>query len=419
MILRPLHCALALLALVAGGCSSNSQVANLDFVYVGAANTALRKDLAARSESLVMLKVGDRLEVLEARRRLLHVRTADGATGWVDGNLLLTGDEMAGLEHLREQASKLPSQGKATVGDPLNVHTAPNRLSPVLVQVGEEAQLDVIGHRVAPRTGTISEVARLAMAKPPKATLRTRPKKPPLLPPPAAPAPPRNWLELSRPRIKDLPESDQKALLQPALPIEDWNLVRTSSGEVGWVLGRMLYFELPDNIARFAQGENITAYLPLGSSGSAHPTLVWTTRQRIPGPLDFDTVRVSVWNEAKHHYNPPLMERGIAGFYPLESAVLDQGGEGFSVVARESSKLGPRAPNVPSLPNREDSKLIRRTYVVERVAKSSRLRLVDRGDVMTAKSAMQDGYDAITEYPRDSTGWKAKWEHWTGQAKKQ
>ena len=43
------------------------------------------------------MKHGERLEILERRRRFAKVRTAEGKQGWTDGRMLLTPPQMARL----------------------------------------------------------------------------------------------------------------------------------------------------------------------------------------------------------------------------------------------------------------------------------------------------------------------------------
>ena len=95
------------------------------------------------------------------RRRFIKVRTADDKEGWVDGYALLTTQQMDDLRTLAERAQQLPSQGMASVYDVLNMHTEPSRQSPSFYQIPEKGQVDIIGHRVAPRgrTATVPAVA--------------------------------------------------------------------------------------------------------------------------------------------------------------------------------------------------------------------------------------------------------------------
>src|SRR5262249_2536722 len=100
------------------------------FAYVGPSSLNLRKDLGPRASVADTAKHGEKLEVLEVRRRFARVRTPRGTEGWADATQLLSQRQMDDLDRLAKAAANLPSQGKATVFDTLNVHTGPNRPSP-------------------------------------------------------------------------------------------------------------------------------------------------------------------------------------------------------------------------------------------------------------------------------------------------
>jgi hypothetical protein len=93
----------------------------------------------------------ERLEILERRRRFAKVRTAEetGLDGWPYAPPARR--QMARLRKVAARAARLPSQGKASPFDLLNVHTDPNRQSPSFYQVGEDEVVDVIGGMPAPR----------------------------------------------------------------------------------------------------------------------------------------------------------------------------------------------------------------------------------------------------------------------------
>ncbi len=97
---------------------------------------------------------------------------------------------------------------------------------------------------------------------------------------PKPPPPPPNWQELSRPRASDLPGYAPPA--PKTVGLDDWSLVRTKDGKVGWVLSRMLTMSIPDEVAQYAEGHRITAYLPLGDVKDKEKSEVkhnwmWTT----------------------------------------------------------------------------------------------------------------------------------------------
>ena len=303
----------------------------------------LRKDLASKSPTVAAVKHGDKLDVLELRRRFIKVRTAQGIEGWTDSNLLLTDQQMDDLRHLAAGASKLSSQGKATPFDVLNMHSAPARQSPSFFQIAENETVDVIGHRLASHSAAPEPVylpapARRSVPKKPKAKESRSSQAPPM---PAAPALPRNWQDLSKPRAANLPGNAPAPVASSAPQFDDWNLIRTRDGKVGWVLARMLTMSIPDEVAQYAEGHRITAYLPLGevkdkeNRQSKHNWL-WTTSSAGQHPFEFDSFRVFVWSTKRHHYETAYIERNVQGFYPVEAAPLPgQEEKAFSVVLRE------------------------------------------------------------------------------------
>jgi len=342
----------AVLFLALAACTSHPpQQPSSGVAYVGPLTLNLRKDLASKSPTVAAVKHGEKLDVIELRRRFIKVRTSQGVEGWTDSNLLLTDQQMDDLRHLADQASKLSSQGKATPFDTLNMHSAPARQSPSFFQIAENESVDVIGHRLTPHSAPAESVHLPAPVKRsiPKKPKSTRPAQAP--PMPAPPLPPRNWQDLSKPHATSIPGSAQAAPAAAAPQFDDWNLIRTRDGKVGWVLARMLTMSIPDEVAQYAEGHRITAYLPLGEvkdkedKQSKHNWL-WTTSSAGQHPYEFDSFRVFVWSTKRHHYETAYIERNVQGFYPVEAAPLaGQEEKAFSVVLRE-----------------KDGKLYKRTY---------------------------------------------------------
>ena len=156
------------------GCTSKQpEEASLGVAYVGPAKLVLRTDLTVRSPERITVSHGDRVDILEVRRKFVRVRTAEGTQGWTDANTLMTSDQIADLAHLGEAAQKLPSQGLAKVFDQLNVHTEAARQSPSFFQIAENGSVDVVGHRVAPRN---QPTAKVALTPPPPPRAAKKPK---------------------------------------------------------------------------------------------------------------------------------------------------------------------------------------------------------------------------------------------------
>jgi hypothetical protein len=305
--------------------------------YAGPTTLNLRKDLASKSAAVGSVKHGEKLDVLETRRRFIKVRTAQGIEGWTDANLLLTPQQMDDLRRLADSAAKLPSQGVATVFDALNMHAEANRQSPSFFQIPEAGLVEVIGHRVAPRISPAAQlVAPVRRTVPSKKKSKETKRIGP--PPPMPPTPPQNWPDLSRPRASDL--AGYRAPDPKPVPLDDWNLVRTKDGKVGWVLSRMLNMSIPDEVAQYAEGHRITAYLPLGDVKDKEKSVtqhnwLWTTVSG-QSPYEFDSFRVFVWSTRRHHYETAYIERNVKGYYPVETHdVPGQDEKSFSLVLQD------------------------------------------------------------------------------------
>jgi hypothetical protein len=318
--------------------------------FAGPATLNLRKELASKSATIGTARHGDKLDVLEMRRRFIKVRTAEGVVGWTDSNLLLSPQQMDDLRRLAETAARLPSQGSATAFDVLNIHAEPSRQSPSFFQIPESGVVEVIAHRLTPRVTPQPPVPVRRSTVP----RRTRDKETKrafalLMPPP--PSVPAEWLQLSRPRSSDLPGYVPPAERAAGVPVDDWNMVRTKDGKVGWVLARMLMMSIPDEVAQYAEGHRITAYLPLGDVKEKGGTEVkhnwlWTTVSTGQLPYEFDSFRVFVYSIRRHHYETAYIERNVKGYYPVETE--DRPGEdekAFSLVLQD-----------------KDGKLYKRTY---------------------------------------------------------
>jgi SH3-like domain-containing protein len=306
-----------------------SQMPVIGLAYVGPVSLNLRQDIAAKSPGVTEVKHADRLEIIDVRRRLVRVRTVNGAEGWVDANLLLSAQQMDELRRLAEDSQKMPSQGAATVFEALNMHTEPNRSSPSFHQIPEGGAVEVLAHRTAPRGAARPRGAALVKAAAPsKGTKQKAPKKAAayLLPPPPPPAPPADLEKISRPRASDLPGFTPPDT--PPVSLDDWDLVRTKDGTVGWVLARMLYMAIPDDVAQYAEGKRITAYLALGDvrdGDEVKHNWLWTTAATDLKAAEFDSFRVFVWSKSRHRYETAFIERNLTGFYPVELADVTAG----------------------------------------------------------------------------------------------
>jgi len=292
--------------------------------YAGPETLNLRKDIDPRAPVAAVVHHGDRLEITGRRRRWYKVRTPKGAEGWTDDSGLLDTNQMKRLADMAKETAGLPSQGVATTFDTLRVHAEPNRRAISFVQVHEGEKFDVISHRVAPR-GPLPRRQLIPPKPRPERKAKGKEKRSslPPPPPPAAPAPPVDWLALSKERTA-APEENLPPVAQ-----DDWTLIRTHSGQSGWVLTSRIYMAIPDEVAQYAEGHRITSYFSLGKIQDGEESKdiwLWTTADTLGEDHDFDGYRVFVWSLRHHRYETAYIQRRIRGFFP----VLARQGE-FSV----------------------------------------------------------------------------------------
>jgi hypothetical protein len=259
----------------------------------------LRADLPRTSSVTAKVKRGEHVEIVGRRRRFVRVRTADGREGWTEQNQLLTPEMARQIEQVSKQAAQTSSLGVYRARDLLNVHLEPYRWSPSIEQLKEEEQVNLLGRRVVDR-----------------------------LPEPPAGGPP--------------PVPEPGKTYSP----EEWSFIRAAGGRAGWVLGRMVYAGIPDEVAQYAEGRRITSYYALGEvpDGEQRKKIwLWTTTTNATASYDFDSFRVFNWSRRRHRYETASIERGLQGYFPVTvTASLETRygtGPGFSfVIAKEGGQ---------------------------------------------------------------------------------
>jgi len=350
----------ALLCIVLAGCASGPPPARpIGEAFVGPAQLKIRSDLSLQSAAVTTVKHGDRLEILQTRRKFLRVRAPDGKEGWTDERVLLAAADMKALHDLAKRSAKLPAQGVGTTYQPLNVHTQPSMTSPSFVQLKENDKFDVLQTVVlprsdAPRTPLIPPAPKKTKA-PPKKSAR-KDKGVPLPPPPKPPSPPADWIELSR-TPADEAEAAAEADPKPAVRADSWSLVRTQGGKTGWVLTRLVSMAIPDEVAQYAEGRRIVSYFPLGEivDGDQKKNIwLWTTTTDSRAPWDFDSFRVFVWSLRRHRYETAYIERNIKGYAPVLLREVEYGGK----------SLAGRYPGFSVCLDKKDGTRVRRDYAM-------------------------------------------------------
>lgn len=395
------YIALAIVCLLGvSACSDGPQKAPaIAEAFAGPMTLNIREEISLKSPVAATVKHGDKLEVLQVRRRFMRVRTATGAEGWCDSERLLTTDQMDHLQAVADIAAKLPVQGEGTVFDARNVHTEPHRLAPSFYQLKEEERFQVLGHRLMERGPYKSQISRsieeaaapLPRKKKPAKERVQQIRKDGDVELPAAPAPPTtppNWQELSFRNPPEevassvVPDERPQLLLTPPKDPpkhEDWSLIRNKEGRAGWILTRAIAMTIPDDVARYAEGHRITSWFSLGEVTDGElkkKHYLWTTITRGGEPYEFDGFRVFIYNAKRHRYETAYRDKNLKGYMP--GAVHE--------VEVTTGKKTYRVPGFSLIVENEDGQQVRKTFAFE----GYRVRLVN----VEPWTKLEDPFDA-------------------------
>jgi SH3-like domain-containing protein len=279
------------------GCNRLRQHLKPEMVYVVAKQTYLRDRVAAVSNRVALVSNGEPLEVVEHGRRFLRTKTSKGEVGWIEDHMVIDQAIYDQFAALHQQHAHDPVVATGVLRDDLYLHVKPGRETERFYLLPENEKLQLLVRASVPK-----------------------------------PAPPQGVLTAPRPAVSAAKgkkaTAGAKASLagEPAVPMEDWWLVRDSRGQVGWLLSRRLDVDVPDEIAGYSEGQKIVGayvltkvYDPESSlPNKLVPEYVSVTNAYKDGlPYDFDQVRVFTWNVKKHRYETAYRQRNIEGYLPM------------------------------------------------------------------------------------------------------
>ncbi len=268
-----------------------------EFVYVAVPEASLRDRVATIYTKTGLVHNGERLQVMERmqNKRFIRVRTPRGEEGWLQERFLADQPTYDQFARLAEQFRGSPGQGSATVEQQVKVHVLPGRKTGYLYLLNEKQKVELLQRQPIDRNATAGK--------------EEKPKDP----------------------DADTSDEDQEKPDQPAI-WEDWWLIRDSQQRIGWVLGRALYLDVPDEIAQYAEGQRFVAVYQLDEVSDKDKKvpqyLVLLTEPKDGMPYDFDQVRVYTWNTRKHRYETAYRERNLAGVLPVSLGQQDFEKEG-------------------------------------------------------------------------------------------
>lgn len=294
--------ALFLILAVATGCGGGASGSKAEYAYVAYPEAILRDRIATIYNKTGVLHNGERVQVLEhlLNRRFVRVRSSRGEEGWIQERYLTSQQTYDELQRLAEQFRNTPAQAVAVARAQLNLHAVPGRKTEHLYQLNENDKIEVL------KRETVDKNA----------------------PAPAAKSVDQN----QKPQETDSGAEDQANEKPGQTPVwEDWWLIRDSQKRVGWVLGRLLYVDVPIDVAQYAEGQRIVAFFildtPLDGEKKVPEYLVLMSESKDGLPYDFDNVRVFTWNVHRHRYETAYREHYLSGLLPAALGTEDFGGK--------------------------------------------------------------------------------------------
>ncbi len=317
---------LALVLIVLGCACRRGALAKHEYMYVSAQETSLRDRVATMYNKIGTVHSGDRVEILEKQRRFLRVRTDSGQEGWIEERSLVPQDIYDAFQKLASDNASQPVQAHGTARSELNIHVTPSREAEHLYQLKDGEKVEILKRATAeknpPKSATTTQT--------PKPSATTQPKTPP--------APPVTATSTAAPSKQSPLGTASKAPEPPKPVMEDWYLVRTSAGHVGWVLLRMIDLDIPLDVAQYAEGQRIMGYFVLNTVSEEDKDtkevkqvpqyLVLLNEPKDGLPWDFNQIRIFTRNRAKHRYETAYRERKLEGYFPVKTGHQDFGKEG-------------------------------------------------------------------------------------------
>jgi uncharacterized protein YgiM (DUF1202 family) len=338
---RPfLASALLFLALLPA-CTRKS-IVHHDYMYVSAEETSLRDRVATMYNKVGTVQNGDRVEVLEKQRRFLRVRTEKGQEGWVEERSLVPQDVYDGFQKLAQDNASTTAQGHGTTRAELNMHLTAARDADHLYLLKDGEKIDILRRTTAPKNPPKAAKPLAATPKPSTGKTTTE-KKGTTVPAKKSAPPPTSTAAKSSTAAPGTSPSDTPP---PPPVMEDWYLVRTSSGHVGWVLLRMIDLDVPLDVAQYAEGQRIIAYFVLNNvdeDGKQVPQYLMLLNEPKDGlAWDYNQIRVFTRNRAKHRYETAYRERDMQGYLPVKVGhqVFDKEGDLPTFTIRKNNDQG-------------------------------------------------------------------------------
>jgi hypothetical protein len=308
---------------LASGCSRFRHEQH-DTVYVTARQMYLHDRVAAVSNRVAEVVNGQALEVLEHGRRFLKVKTQKNEIGWIEERAVIDSKTYDAFTQLGEEHKQDPVAATGTLRDDVYLHLLPGRETERFNLLAGNAKVQLLVRASVPKNavpgaGPLNPTGpKPAEGKPANSGSRQTAKSSL-----ASPAPSPNPAAGARAAGR---AGSAPPVPLPAIPMEDWWLIRDTAGHTGWLLAGRVDVDAPDEIAQYAEGQRIVGAYVLTK---VHDEEATTADHKVPEyvtvlspnqsglPFDFDQVRVFTWSLKRHRYETAYRLHPIQGYLPV------------------------------------------------------------------------------------------------------
>lgn len=286
---------IVLMACLLAGCRGKGLTDAQEYAYVAVTEASLRDHVSTLYNKTGVVHNGERVQVLEhmQSKRFLRVRSPRGEEGWIQERYLADQATFDQFQRLTDQNKNSPAQATATTQDQVKVHVLPGRKTAYLYLLNEKQKVELLQRKVVDRNA-----APLQLSDDKKDKDKDK--------------------DADDNSADDDKEKSDKA--GPPAVREDWWLVRDPQNRVGWVLGRALYLDIPEEISQYSEGQRIVAAYTLDEQQDADKKVpeylvLFTEKEGLP--YDYSQARVFTWNVRKHRYETAYRERELSGVLPV------------------------------------------------------------------------------------------------------
>jgi hypothetical protein len=302
-------------------------------LYVTAPQAILRDRVAPVFSKTGMVRNGDRVVILEHGKRWERVRDDKGEEGWLQDRYLVGENVFDGFQQLFREHQKDAVQAQGILRSDFRLHLTPGRDTDRLFLLKEGQKIEMLQRTSVAKAATsappppLTQTAEAASQEKQEASDAVKEEEEKEYKGKENPAPPAAANAKKPPEEKLSPKEkakhDKMLATTPAVPMEDWWLVRDGQGHAGWVLARMIDVDVPLDIAQYAEGQRIVAFFPLTRVHDSELNkdesyyLVLLSEPKDGMPFDYNQVRLFSWNLRKHRYETAYREHNIFGMLPV------------------------------------------------------------------------------------------------------